>query len=165
MRLILALKINSLARGYSGVRLQTIEALIHLFNANVYPCIPSQGSVGASGDLAPLAHLSAALLGVGEVRYEGKIIPATEGLTIAGLEPLTLAPKEGLGLINGTQVSTALALLGLFAAENVFISAIIAGALSTDAIFGSDQPFDARIQQIRGQPTQKKRLRICYVNF
>lgn len=155
VRLILALKINSLARGYSGVRLQTIEALIRLFNANVYPCIPSQGSVGASGDLAPLAHMSAALLGVGEVRYQRTILPAEEGLQIAELAPLTLAPKEGLALLNGTQVSTALALLGLFAAENVFISAIIAGALSTDAIRGSDQPFDERIQIIRGQATQK----------
>lgn len=155
VRLILALKINSLARGYSGVRLQTIDALIRLFNSHVYPCIPSQGSVGASGDLAPLAHLSAALLGVGEVRYQGKIVSAQEGLRIAELTPLTLAPKEGLALLNGTQVSTALALLGLFAAENIFISAIIAGALSTDAIRGSDQPFDERIHMLRGQATQK----------
>lgn len=154
VRLILALKINSLARGYSGVRLQTIEALIKLYNANVYPCIPSQGSVGASGDLAPLAHLSITLLGVGSVRYEDNIMSAEKGLEIAGIEPLTLAPKEGLALINGTQVSTALALLGLFAAENIFISAIIAGALSTDAIRGSDKPFDERIQLVRGQATQ-----------
>lgn len=154
VRLILALKINSLARGYSGVRLQTIDALIKLFNAEVYPCIPSQGSVGASGDLAPLAHLSIVLLGVGSVRYRNEIIPAEKGLAIAGIEPLTLAPKEGLALINGTQVSTALALLGLFRAENVFISAIIAGALSTDAIKGSDKPFDERIHEVRGQATQ-----------
>lgn len=154
VRLILALKINSLARGYSGVRLQTIEALIKLYNTHVYPCIPSQGSVGASGDLAPLAHLSITLLGVGSVRYEGQIISAEKGLEIAGIEPLTLAPKEGLALINGTQVSTALALLGLFRAENVFISAMIAGALTTDAVRGSDKPFDERIQQVRGQPTQ-----------
>ncbi len=154
VRLILALKINSLARGYSGVRLQTIEALIKLYNAHVYPCVPSQGSVGASGDLAPLAHLSITLLGVGQVRYQDKIISSEEGLNIAGIEKLTLAPKEGLALINGTQVSTALALLGLFRAENVFISAIIAGALTTDAIRGSDKPFDERIQQVRGQATQ-----------
>lgn len=154
VRLILVLKINSLARGYSGVRLQTIDALIKLYNANVYPCIPAQGSVGASGDLAPLAHLSIALLGIGSVRYQGNIISAEKGLEIAGLEPLSLAPKEGLALINGTQVSTALALLSLFAAENVFISAIIAGALSTDAIRGTDQAFDERIQLVRGQTTQ-----------
>ncbi len=154
VRLILALKINSLARGFSGVRLQTIDALIKLYNANVYPCIPSQGSVGASGDLAPLAHLSIALLGIGEVRYQGKIISAEKGLEIAGIKPLVLAPKEGLALINGTQVSTALALLGLFHAENVFIHALIAGALTTDAIRGSDRPFDERIQQVRGQATQ-----------
>lgn len=155
VRLILALKINSLARGYSGVRLKTIEALIKLYNANIYPCIPSQGSVGASGDLAPLAHLSIVLLGIGSVRYKKNIITAKEGLNIAGIEPLVLGPKEGLALINGTQVSTALALLGLFRAENVFINAIIAGAMTTDAIKGSDKPFDERIQQVRGQPTQQ----------
>lgn len=154
VRMILVLKINSLARGYSGVRLQTIEALIALYNAHVYPCIPSQGSVGASGDLAPLAHLSAALLGVGNVRHQDRVISAAEGLRIAGIAPLTLAPKEGLALINGTQASTAIALIGLFKAENAFISAIIAGALTTDAIKGSDQPFDERIQMIRGQATQ-----------
>ena len=99
------------------MRLQTLEALIRLFNEKMYPCIPSQGSVGASGDLAPLAHLSAVLLGVGEVRYQGKILPAEEGLKIANLEPLTLAPKEGLALLNGTQVSTALAILAYLTLE------------------------------------------------
>lgn len=154
VRLILALKINSLARGFSGIRLKTIEALQSLFNANVYPCIPSQGSVGASGDLAPLAHMSTVLLGIGNVRYKGNILSAEEGLKIANLEPLTLTPKEGLALLNGTQASTALALLGLLKAENIFISAIIAGALSTDATLGSDQPFDARIQAARGHTAQ-----------
>lgn len=154
VRLILALKINSLARGYSGVRLQTIEALIKLFNAKVYPCIPSQGSVGASGDLAPLAHMSALLLGVGEARHEGKIISAQEALDKAGLTPLQLAPKEGLALLNGTQVSTALAILGLLAAEDIFISALAAGALTVDAVHGSDTPFDERIQIVRGHATQ-----------
>jgi histidine ammonia-lyase len=154
VRLILALKINSLARGYSGVRLQTIEALIQLFNSHVYPCIPSQGSVGASGDLAPLAHLSLMLLGIGEARHQGEIISAEAGLTIAGLSPLTLAPKEGLALLNGTQVSTAVALIGLLAAENVFSAAIIAGALSVDAAAGSDTPFDERIQLVRGHAEQ-----------
>lgn len=154
VRLMLALKINSLARGFSGIRLETIETLIKLFNHKIYPCIPSQGSVGASGDLAPLAHLSTILLGVGEVHYQGKILSATEGLKIAGLKPLTLAPKEGLALLNGTQTSTALALAGLFAAENNFIAGIIAGALSIDAALGSYKPFDDRIQQVRGHATQ-----------
>jgi histidine ammonia-lyase len=160
VRLILALKINSLARGYSGVRLKTIEALISLFNCNIYPCIPSKGSVGASGDLAPLSHLSAALLGVGEVRYQGKIISAAEGLAIAKLKPLTLAPKEGLALINGTQASTALAIISLLEAENIFITALITGALSIDAMLATDKPFDERIQAIRGHATQATVARI-----
>lgn len=156
VRLILALKINSLARGYSGVKMQTIEALIQLFNAKIYPCIPSQGSVGASGDLAPLAHLSAVLLGVGEARYLGKIISAEEALAKIKMPVLKLAPKEGLALLNGTQVSTALALLGLLGAEDIFASAITAGALSVDAARGSDTPFDERIQLVRGHHTQIK---------
>jgi len=154
VRLIIALKINSLARGFSGVRLQTIDALIKLFNAKVYPCIPSQGSVGASGDLAPLAHLSAALIGTGDTRHHGEIISAVTGLDLAGLTPLTLGPKEGLALLNGTQVSTALALVALLNAEDVFIAAIVTGALSVDATSGSVKPFDERIQQVRGHPQQ-----------
>jgi len=154
VRLILALKINSLARGYSGVRLKTIEALITLFNKKIYPCIPSQGSVGASGDLAPLAHMSAALLGVGEVRHEGKILSAEAALQKINLTPFILGPKEGLALLNGTQVSTAIALLGLLATENIFIAAIISGALSVEAALGSATPFDERIQEIRGHQEQ-----------
>ncbi len=154
VRLILALKINSLARGFSGVRLETIDALIRLLNQKIYPCIPSQGSVGASGDLAPLAHLSTVLLGVGQVRHQGNLLSAEEGLKIAGLKPLTLAPKEGLALLNGTQVSTALALSGWLQADNNFRAAIIAGALSVDAALGSYKPFDERIQQVRGHQTQ-----------
>lgn len=154
VRLILALKINSLARGYSGVHLQTIEALIKLFNHQIYPCIPSQGSVGASGDLAPLAHLSAILIGVGEARHQGKVISAKKALEIIGLEPLTLAAKEGLALLNGTQVSTALALHSLLMTEKVFIAGITAGALSVDAALGSVKPFDERIQAVRGHQTQ-----------
>ncbi|MCG8908843.1 histidine ammonia-lyase [Pseudomonas sp. DP-17] len=152
--LIMALKIGSLARGFSGVGLPVIETLLKLYRARVYPCIPSQGSVGASGDLAPLAHLSATLLGVGQVRHEGRILEAIEGLAIAGAEPLVLGPKEGLALINGTQVSTALALRGLFAAEKLFISAVVAGSLTVEALKGSFVPFDARIQEVRGQPGQ-----------
>ncbi len=154
VRLILALKINSLARGYSGVRREIIDALLTLFNAGVYPCIPAQGSVGASGDLAPLAHLAAVLLGEGSARYHGKIISAQQALQQIQLTPLQLAPKEGLALLNGTQVSTALALVGLFAAENVFSTALITGALSLDAVRGDVTPFDMRIHQVRGHQAQ-----------
>lgn len=156
VRLILALKINSLARGFSGVKRKTINALISLFNAQVYPCIPCQGSVGASGDLAPLAHMSIVLLGIGHARYKGNIITATEALESAGLEPLQLGPKEGLALLNGTQASTALAMLGWLDTENVFLSALISGALTVDAARGSDVPFDARIHAIRGHDSQLK---------
>jgi histidine ammonia-lyase len=153
-RLIMVLKINGLAQGYSGVRPELINALIAFVNHEVYPSIPSKGSVGASGDLAPLAHMSAALLGYGDVSVKGEIMPASEGLKIAGIEPLKLAPKEGLALINGTQVSTALALVGLFAAENCFSAAVISGALSLEAAKGSSGPFRAEIQDVRGQVGQ-----------
>jgi histidine ammonia-lyase len=154
VRLILALKVNALARGHSGVTLGLIEALLALLEHEVYPVIPSQGSVGASGDLAPLAHLSAVLLGIGQVRVRGVVMPAADGLRHAGLAPVRLHAKEGLALINGTQVSTALGLAGLFAAENLFAAAVVAGAMSVDALKGSDSPFDDRIQQLRGQPGQ-----------
>jgi histidine ammonia-lyase len=154
VRLIMTLKIASLSRGASGVRRETVQALARLLEAEVYPCIPAKGSVGASGDLAPLAHLTAALIGVGEARVNGEVMPAHAALARAGLEPLTLGPKEGLALLNGTQVSTALALAGLFAAEDVFAAALVAGALSTDALKGSDTPFDPRIHALRGQPGQ-----------
>lgn len=152
--LILLLKINNLAQGYSGVRLELIEALISLYNHKVYPCIPAKGSVGASGDLVPLAHMSLPLLGEGEVRYQGQIISAKEGLKIAGLIPLELEAKEGLALLNGLQVSTAIALSALFTCETLFETAIIAGALSVDAACGSDVPFDSRIHQVRGHEAQ-----------
>jgi len=154
VRLILALKINALARGHSGITMAVIDALAKLLEHEVYPVIPAQGSVGASGDLAPLAHLSTTLLGIGEVRVGGAVRPAAEGLRVAGLEPLKLRAKEGLALINGTQVSTALALAGLFGAEDVFAAAVVAGAMSVDALKGSDSPFDERIQEVRGQPGQ-----------
>jgi histidine ammonia-lyase len=154
VRLVMLLKVASLARGYSGVRPEVVDALLALLAAQVYPCIPSKGSVGASGDLAPLAHMSAVLLGLGEVRHHGKVMPASEGLRIAGLEALRLGPKEGLALLNGTQVSTALALHGLFAAENVFGAAVVAGAMSVDAAMGSDTPFDPRIHELRGHAGQ-----------
>jgi histidine ammonia-lyase len=154
VRLIVALKVNALARGYSGISLELIDALLALLRSETYPIIPAQGSVGASGDLAPLAHLSAVLLGFGEVRVNGRRLPASEGLRHAGLEPFKLRPKEGLALINGTQVSTALALAGLFGAEDVLAAAIVAGAMSVDALKASDAPFDDRIHQARGQPGQ-----------
>jgi histidine ammonia-lyase len=154
VRLVLVLKIASLAQGCSGIRPQTLQGLQALLRSGVYPVIPCQGSVGASGDLAPLAHLSAALLGVGTVRYRGRELPARRGLALAGLRPLKLAAKEGLALLNGTQVSTALALAGLFAIENVFAAALITGAMSVDALKGSDTPFDKRIHAVRRQPGQ-----------
>ena len=154
VRLILALKINALARGHSGVTMALVDALLALLEHEVYPLIPAQGSVGASGDLAPLAHLSTVLLGIGQARVRGKVLPAAEGLAAAGLEPLKLRAKEGLALINGTQVSTALALAGLFGAEDLFAAAVVAGAMSVDALKGSDSPFDPRIHDVRGQPGQ-----------
>jgi histidine ammonia-lyase len=154
VRLILLLKINSLAQGLSGVHWNTIEALQALLNADVLPCVPAQGSVGASGDLAPLAHLVLPLLGEGSVRIAGRECPAAEGLAKAGLQPLKLGAKEGLALLNGTQVSTALALAGLFAAEDVTAAALVTGALSVDAAAGSDTPFDPRIHAARRQPGQ-----------
>jgi histidine ammonia-lyase len=154
VRLMLALKIQALSRGYSGVRRELVDALLKLYNADVLPRVPSKGSVGASGDLAPLAHLSAVLLGVGEVECGGKVFPAAEGLQKAGLTPVTFAAKEGLALLNGTQTSTALALWNLFAIDTLFATAIVAGALSVDAAEGSASPFDARIHELRGQPGQ-----------
>ncbi|MEH0666086.1 histidine ammonia-lyase [Vibrio scophthalmi] len=154
VRLMMVLKINSLARGYSGIRLSVIQALIELVNAQVYPCVPQKGSVGASGDLAPLAHMSTVLLGEGQARHNGKIISGLEALTIAGLKPITLAPKEGLALLNGTQASTAFALEGLFAAEDLFASATVCGAMSVEAALGSRRPFDPRIHRVRGHRGQ-----------
>lgn len=154
VRLLMVLKIASLARGYSGIRRSVIEALVALLNHEIYPCIPIKGSVGASGDLAPLAHMSAVLLGEGEALYQGERISAKIALQVAGLEPVVLAPKEGLALLNGTQASTALALEGLFAAQNTFASGIVIGALSVEAARGSRSPFDARIHEIRGHRAQ-----------
>ena len=154
VRLLMLLKINSLARGYSGIRLKVIEALITLLNAEVYPAIPEKGSVGASGDLAPLAHMSVVLLGEGEVIYKGQRLPAIEGLKIAGLNEISLAPKEGLALLNGTQASTAFALQGLFYAENALNSAVAIGSLSVEAALGSRVPFDSRIHEVRGHQSQ-----------
>ncbi len=149
VRLVIALKATSLACGHSGIRWDVIELLVAINNAGIVPCIPGQGSVGASGDLAPLAHLSAVLIGEGEARINGDIVPGAQALALAGLRAIDLAPKEGLALLNGTQVSTALALSGLFAAERAMSAAFVAGAMTVDACLGSDTPFDARIHAVR----------------
>jgi histidine ammonia-lyase len=155
VRLIMLMKVKALAQGYSGVRPALVEAMCDLLNNEIYPAIPGQGSVGASGDLAPLAHMAGALIGFGDVRVGGQIVPATDALKNAGLSPVRLAPKEGLALLNGTQVSTAIALTAAFRTEHVFAAALIAGAMATDAIKGSDSPFDERIQEIRGHHGQR----------
>ena len=154
VRLMIVLKMLGLGRGYSGVRPVVIDALQALLDHDAMPLIPSQGSVGASGDLAPLAHMISALLGEGRIDLGGEVLPAREALGRIDLSPLELGPKEGLALINGTQASTAIALDALFLAERVFWSAIGAGALSVDALKGSIKPFDARLSQVRGQPGQ-----------
>ncbi len=154
-RLMLALKIANVAQGASGVRPETVRRLCQLLERDLLPVVPAQGSVGASGDLAPLAHLAGALIGVGEIRLpDGARLAAEEALRRAGLEPLTLAPKEGLALLNGTQFSTANALAALFDIETVFQSALVTGALATEAAKGSDTPFDARIHALRGHRGQ-----------
>jgi histidine ammonia-lyase len=153
-RLMIVLKLLGLGRGHSGVRQVVIDALQRLLDTDAMPLIPSQGSVGASGDLAPLAHLIAALMGYGRIDVGGEILVAPAALQRLGLEPLQLGPKEGLALINGTQASAALALDALFHGERVFAAAIAAGALSVDALKGSAKPFDPRISELRGQPGQ-----------
>ena len=149
VRLMMALKVASLAQGASGVRPACVALLEAMLARGVVPLIPAQGSVGASGDLAPLAHLAAAMIGVGEAELGGERVPASEALRRVALEPLVLAPKEGLALLNGTQFSTAYALAGLFEAETVLRASLVTGALSTDAARGSDTPFDPRIHALR----------------
>jgi histidine ammonia-lyase len=148
-RLMMALKLASLAQGASGVRPGTVELLEAMLAKDVVPVVPAQGSVGASGDLAPLAHMTATMIGVGEVFTANGRVPAAEGLAAAGLAPVVLGAKEGLALLNGTQFSTAYALAALFDAEILYRSALVTGALSTDAARGSDAPFDARIHLLR----------------
>ncbi len=154
VRLMLALKAASLARGYSGVREQVVDTLIAAHNAGLVPYVPSQGSVGASGDLAPLAHMTLALLGEGHMWGGGQAQDSEPMLRAAGIAPLALQAKEGLALINGTQTSTALALHALFRFEPVLEAALVIGALTVDAARGSDGPFDPRIHELRGQPGQ-----------
>ena len=153
-RLMMALKLASLAQGASGVQLATALLLGTLLEKGLTPVIPAQGSVGASGDLAPLAHMAAAMIGTGEIWVGDVRTPALQALADAGLSPLTLGPKEGLALLNGTQFSCAYALVGLFEAERLFASALLTGALSTEAAKGSDAPFDPRIHALRGHKGQ-----------
>ena len=149
IRLMMALKLASLAQGASGVRRETIACIEGMLARGLTPVIPSQGSVGASGDLAPLARMAAAMIGVGEILVDDQRLPADEALRKAGLTPLELGPKEGLALLNGTQFSCANALAGLFETELLFQSALVTGALSTEAAKGSDTPFDPRIHELR----------------
>ena len=154
VRLAMVMKVVALARGYSGVRPQLIDALCGLISHGICPIVPSKGSVGASGDLAPLAHIASALIGEGDASCNGEIVSASDALGRAQLQPLELAPKEGLALLNGTQVSTALALAALFRAEHILSASVIAGAMSADAIKGSDTPFDERVHRVRGHRGQ-----------
>jgi len=161
-RLMMALKLASLAQGASGIRPQTLALLEAMLAADVVPLVPAQGSVGASGDLAPLAHMTAAMLGVGEVFLRGRRLPAAQALAEAGLAAAALGPKEGLALLNGTQFSTAYALAAVLEAEVLFRTALVTGALATDAARGSDTPFDDRIHQLRrhaGQVESARALR------
>jgi histidine ammonia-lyase len=154
VRLMIALKVASLAQAASGIRPATLRLLQAFLDQDLIPEIPAQGSVGASGDLAPLAHLAATMIGIGFIRGPHGRLPASEALAQAGLAPVTLGPKEGLALLNGTQFSTAYALAGLFEAENLLRTALVTGALSTDAARGSDTPFDPRIHDLRRHPGQ-----------
>lgn len=154
VRLIMALKLISLGRGASGVRMELIELIENMLEKGVIPVIPEKGSVGASGDLAPLAHMAAAMIGEGEVFYHGQKLQAADALKQAGLKPVVLAAKEGLALINGTQTSTALALAGLFRAHRALQAALVTGAMSTDAAMGSTAPFHPDIHTLRGHKGQ-----------
>ena len=154
VRLIMVLKLMSLGRGASGVRLEVVTLMQAMLDKDVLPVIPEKGSVGASGDLAPLAHMTAAMIGEAEAFYQGARMPATAALKAAGLAPIELSAKEGLALINGTQVSTALALAGLFRAARALDASIVTGALSTDAAMGSTAPFAAEIHALRGHQGQ-----------
>jgi histidine ammonia-lyase len=153
-RLVMALKIAALAQGHSGVRLDLVERLVEMVNRRLLPVIPAQGSVGASGDLTPLAHVAATMIGEGEIAAAGEVLPAAEALRAAGLAPLELEPKEGLAMLNGTQVSTALALAGAIETRRALDSAIVIGALTSEAVLGSVTPFEDRLQRLRRQPGQ-----------
>lgn len=154
VRLMMALKLTSLAQGASGVQPDTLALLEAMLRHGITPVVPCQGSVGASGDLAPLSHLAAVMIGVGEAFVGNQRLSAADALAQAQLQPRVLGAKEGLALLNGTQFSTACALAGVFEIETVLQAALVAGALSVEAAKGSDTPFDARIHALRGQPGQ-----------
>jgi histidine ammonia-lyase len=154
VRLMMALKLLSLGRGASGVRWDVVALIEGMMAAGVTPVVPAQGSVGASGDLAPLAHMAAVLIGEGFAEVGGVVMPGMRALLAAGLEPIVLGPKEGLALINGTQFSTAYALAGLFDGWNAAVTALVTAALSTDAIMGSTVPLHAEIHALRGHAGQ-----------
>ena len=154
VKLVVLLKIKTLAKGLSGSSLELVHSLCNLINLDVTPCIPAKGSVGASGDLAPLAHLAQVLIGEGYAELSGEIMPAKDALDKGGMKPFELGPKEGLALLNGTQVSTAIAMSSYFDTENLFLAALHSGALTVDAIKGSVKPFDNRIHEARGQKGQ-----------
>jgi len=154
VRLMMALKLVSLGRGASGVRAEVIGQIERMLAADVTPLVPAQGSVGASGDLAPLAHMAAAMIGEGEAAFEGRVMPGADALAAAGLSPITLGPKEGLALINGTQFSCAHALAGALQAHRLAVTSLVAGALSVDAAMASTTPFRPEIQALRGLPGQ-----------
>ncbi|PIE13482.1 MAG: histidine ammonia-lyase [Rhodobacterales bacterium] len=153
-RLLMALKLLSLGRGASGVRLEVVDLIEAMLEKGVTPVIPAQGSVGASGDLAPLAHMAATLMGHGEAEFDGAIMPGDQALAAAGLTPVELGPKEGLALINGTQFCTAFALVGLFGAWRAAHSSLVTSSLSTDAIMGSTAPLEPEIHILRGHRGQ-----------
>jgi histidine ammonia-lyase len=154
VRALTALRANVLAKGFSGIRLETLDALVALLNARVHPRVPSRGSVGASGDLAPLAHLALVVVGEGEAEHEGAQLSGAAALARAGLRPVTLAAKEGLALINGTQASAAVLALAVLASARLARAADIAAAMSVDALRGSFHPFEARIHAARPVPGQ-----------
>ncbi|HNP34373.1 MAG TPA: histidine ammonia-lyase [Woeseiaceae bacterium] len=160
IRLAMLLKLNSLARGYSGVSCEVVELLAGMLNNRIYPVVPGKGSVGASGDLAPLAHLSLPLIGLGHVRVDDRIQDSVTALQQVGLQPISLRAKDGLSLLNGTQISTALALSALFDAEMNADAAFIAGSMTVEATLGSRSPFDAGISEIRGLHGQIEAARI-----
>lgn len=153
-RAVMLLRINLLAKGFSGIRLSTLQTLIDLLNADIHPCIPQKGSVGASGDLAPLSHLALVLLGKGKAEYKGEILPGYEALRKVGIQPLKLKAKEGLALNNGTQVMTAIAALNYLRAENLCKMADISAAASIDALLGTKSAFNPLIHQLRPHPGQ-----------
>jgi histidine ammonia-lyase len=154
VRAVIAVRANTLAMGYSGIRPQTVTTLLEMLNRGVLPCIPAYGSLGASGDLAPLAHLACVLIGEGEARYQGEALPGAEAMARAGIEPVELGAKEGLALINGTAVTAALGALVTLRAENVLRAADIAGALSVEALRGTPAAFDPRVHLVRPHPRQ-----------